>query len=95
MIVQQGIKHVSIVYTAILQCIGPCDLFRSFRSIFVYNNTSNTKWEYPNVWREYGIACNVYTKQLYMDCTIIDHTLKIINEETFGVLSIMVETLML
>ena len=26
-------KHV----TPILQCIGPCDLFRSFRSIFVYN----------------------------------------------------------
>ena len=23
--------------TPILQCIGPCDLFRSFRSIFVYN----------------------------------------------------------
>ena len=31
--------HVSIVYTCItfLQCIGPCNLFRSFRSIFVYN----------------------------------------------------------
>ena len=23
--------------TPILQCIGPCDLFRSFRSIFLYN----------------------------------------------------------
>ena len=26
--------------TPILQCIGPCDLFRSFRSIFVYNISS-------------------------------------------------------
>ena len=24
--------------TSILQCIGPCNLFRSFRSIFVYNS---------------------------------------------------------
>ena len=28
------------VLTPILQCIGPCYLFRSFRSIYVYNHSS-------------------------------------------------------
>ena len=40
MLLQQSIEPMSNVYThvsPILQCIGPCYLFRSFRSIFVYN----------------------------------------------------------
>ena len=28
--------------TPILQCIGPCNLFRSFRSIFINNNCTNS-----------------------------------------------------
>jgi len=39
MLLQQTIEHVSIEYTCntIVKYIGACDLFRSFRSIFVYN----------------------------------------------------------
>jgi len=39
MLLQQTIEHVSIEYTCntIVIYVGPCDLFCSFRSIFVYN----------------------------------------------------------
>ena len=47
LLLEQSIEHVSDVYTGntyfVMQS-GPCDLFRSFRGMFLYNKQLTNEW---------------------------------------------------